>query len=188
MAYIYISSDNLVTLDALTDAETEALVNDATVVISLFNQTTLSPDAAAAVDKGGGEVGIPVTDHGLVAGDYIRIEGSQNYNDEYAVEAGTTTNEIVITETYAAETFLGMEKIYVGVKNGTNLSMSAAGSGGKYTAILPDTLERMIEYSQSAVTYGGTTTTTGLFYLFIEAIKDTAKMTKRIALQATYDS
>lgn len=186
MAKIYISSDNLVTLTGLTDAETDAEVDDATVVMSLFNQTTKSPNAEAAVMKGGGLVGIPCTAHGQVEDDYIRMEGSQSYNDEFAVHADTTANEIVITHDQDAETFLGTEKIYIGMKNGTNISMTPAGSGGTYTGILPDTLQRMVEYSASQ-TYGELTTT-GLFYLFIEAVKATARMTKRIALQAVYDS
>jgi hypothetical protein len=186
MADIFISSDNLVTLTGLTDAETDAEVDDATVVMSLFSQTTKSPNAEAAVMKGGGLVGIPCTAHGLVENDYIRIEGSQNYNDEFTVHADTTVNEIVITHAQDAETFLGTEDIYIGMKNGTNISMTPAGSGGIYTAIMPDTLQRMIEYSASQE-YGGLTTT-GLFYLFIEAVKGTARMTKRIGLEAKYDS
>lgn len=186
MADIYISSDNLVTLTGLTDAEDDSEVNDATVVMSLFSQTTKSPNAAVAVNKGGGLVGIPCTAHGLVENDYIRMEGSQNYNDEYAVHADTSANEIVITETYVAETFLGTELIYIGMVNGTNIEMNAKGSGGEYTEILPDTLQRMVEYSASQ-TYGELTQT-GLFYLFIEAVKGSARMTKRIGLQAVYDS
>ena len=186
MANIYISSDNLVTLSGLTDAETDSYVNDATVVMSLFSKTTKNPDAGAAVDKGGGEVGIPCTAHGLAAGDHIRIEGSQNYNDEYTINS-VSTDEIVITATYTAETFLGTEVIYVGIANGTNISLSyVAASDGDYTGILPDTLERMVEYSASQ-TYGGVTTT-GLFYLFVEAVKDTSRLTKRVSLQAIYDS
>ena len=186
MADIYISSDNLVILDNLTDAETSSEVDDATVVMSLFSQTTQSPAASAATDEGGGDVGIPMASgHGLIAGDYIRIEGSQNYNDEYEIQS-VASEKIVITATYVAETFLGTETIYVGIKNGTNISMAAAGSGGRYTAIMPDTLQRMIEYG-STQGFGGATAT-GVFYLFIEAVKAGARMTKRISLQAKYDS
>ena len=188
MADIYISSDNLVTLTGLTDAETDAEVDDATVVMSLFSQTTKSPTVDGTADDKGGvpnEVGIPSTAHGLVAGDYIRIEGSQNYNDEYEIQS-VSANEIVIESAYTAETFTGNEVIYIGMKNGTNITMAAAGSGGVYTGIMPDTLERMVEYSASQTF--GELTTTGLFYLFLEAIKAGARMTKRIALQAVYDS
>ena len=186
MANLYISSDNLVTLSDLTDAETDAYVNDATVVMSLFHKATKTPNTAAAVDKGGGLVGIPITAHGLLAGDYVRIEGSQNYNDEYAI-VSATADEIVITATYVAETFLGTEVIYVGVKNGTNLSLSyVAASNGIYQGVLPDTLQRIVEYSASQ-TYGGKTET-GYFYLFVEAVKSTTRLTKRISLKAIYDS
>jgi len=68
-------------------------------------------DNAAAVDKTGGKVGIPVTGHGLAIGTKIKIAGSINYNDDYILDGTTTTNEIVITETYAAETFTGVETL-----------------------------------------------------------------------------
>lgn len=66
-------------------------------------------DNAAAVDKGGGKVGIPCTGHNFPIGSSITIAGSTNYNDTYEVDADTTTDEIVITETYAAENFAGTE-------------------------------------------------------------------------------
>ena len=187
---LLIESDNIVTWTGLKDAETGSYINDATVAMSLFSQTTISPNAAkVAVDKGGGKVGIPSDAHGLVSGDYIRIISTKNYNGEYTVDAATTTNEIVITATYVAETFLGTEEIYVGITNGTNLSLSyVAGSDGIYKGNLPDTLKGIHEYESSAVTFGGTTTTTGCYVLFATAVKDTAKKTKKKLLQAVFDS
>lgn len=183
---LLIESDNIVAWTGLKDAETDAYVNDATVVMSLFKKETLSPNAEAATDKTD-KVGIPCTAHGLVEGDYIRIVGSVNYNDEYAVHADTTANEIVITATYVAETFSGTERIYIGVKDGTNITLDyVAESAGVYKGNLPDTLRGIIEYSASQA-FGGVTTT-GLYILFAEAVKDSARKTKKKLLQAEYDS
>jgi len=72
--------------------------------------TTDTIDAAAAADKGSGLVGIPVTGHAFVAGREITITGSTNYNNSYTI-VSQTANEVVITETYNAETFGGSETI-----------------------------------------------------------------------------
>ena len=61
---------------------------------------------AAAVDKSGGLVGIPITSHAFVAGEPVTIAGSTNYNGNNTV-VSKTTNEIVITAAYVAETFSG---------------------------------------------------------------------------------
>ena len=50
-------------------------------------------------------VGIPVTGHGVEAGTHILISGTTNYDEEYVVLAASTTDEIVITAVYVAETF-----------------------------------------------------------------------------------
>lgn len=70
-----------------------------------------NPDNAAAVDKGGGKVGIPVTGHALSVGQKIIISGSVSYDDTYLVDTDSTTNEIVIVASYTAETFTGSEDI-----------------------------------------------------------------------------
>jgi hypothetical protein len=62
-------------------------------------------NAAAAVDKGAGKVGIPSTAHGFPTGQSITIAGTTNYNGTFTVDATSTANEIVITATFVAETF-----------------------------------------------------------------------------------
>lgn len=69
-------------------------------------------DAAAAVDKGGGKVGIPSTGHGFSSGDDVTFQGTTNYDSGYTLDAATTANEMVITETYTAETFAGTETVF----------------------------------------------------------------------------
>ena len=68
-------------------------------------------DNAAAVDKGGGEVGIPITGHGLTVGALVDIAGTTNYNQTGIAINSATANEIVITDTYNAETFGGSETV-----------------------------------------------------------------------------
>lgn len=73
-----------------------------------FGLTEFNIDNAAAVDKGSGLVGIPITAHSFKAGDETAIAGTTNYDDTYTI-VSYTTNEIVITATYVAETFAGTE-------------------------------------------------------------------------------
>jgi len=68
----------------------------------------------SAVDVGGGVVGIPCVGHGYVAGEWLSLTSTVNYNGEYIVQEGTTTNQINILATYAAETFASGDTV-VGV-------------------------------------------------------------------------
>ena len=175
------------TWSELKDSETDAYENGATLTMSLFELTPKNPIAAGpAVLKGGGLVGIPCTAHGLIEDDYIRIEGSQKYNNEFTVHADTTANEIVITHAQDAETFLGTERIFIGKADGTDISLPYTGTPGLYRGTLPDTLQRMVEYtSQQAFVEPNED---GKYYLFIEAVNGASRTTKRVALQAKYDS
>jgi len=66
-------------------------------------------DNAAAVDKGGGKVGIPITGHPYTAGETVRLAGTVNYDADEVVDATSTVNEVVITAAYVAEVFTGAE-------------------------------------------------------------------------------
>lgn len=61
----------------------------------------------AATNLGSGLVGIPITAHGFVAGRTVVISGTTNYNGTYVLPAQTLggVDVLVITKTYAAETF-----------------------------------------------------------------------------------
>jgi hypothetical protein len=78
-------------------------------VLSLGSEISINV-SGVAVDKGGGKVGIPSTTHGLSTGNRVRLYGTTNYNGNFAVDADTTTNEIVIVATYVAETFTSTAK------------------------------------------------------------------------------
>lgn len=81
-------------------------------------------DAAAAVDKTGGEVGVPVTGHGYSYGDLIFISGSLHYDGLYEVQDGTTTDEIVILSSYTEETFTSVMSV-AGVVESLSETISA---------------------------------------------------------------
>ena len=71
----------------------------------LLRSVTRFFNVGPAVDKGAGQVGIPDTAHGFVTGQEILIAGTTNYNGVQTVHSSTTVNEIVITDTFVAETF-----------------------------------------------------------------------------------
>lgn len=65
-------------------------------------------NAAAAVDKGNGLVGIPITGHILLANENTTLAGTTNYDGSHKI-ISETANEIVIAATYIAEIFAGTE-------------------------------------------------------------------------------
>jgi hypothetical protein len=71
-------------------------------------------DNAAAVDKVGDYVGIPITGHTFVAGQPVTISGTSNYDGIHTIYS-KTTNEIVVPAVYVAETFAGTETVVSGV-------------------------------------------------------------------------
>lgn len=73
-----------------------------------FELTSVTIDNAAAVDKGDGLVGIPITGHVFSAKDNTTIASTTNYDGNYDI-VSQTANEIVIVATYVAETFAGTE-------------------------------------------------------------------------------
>lgn len=73
-----------------------------------YNAISNTIDNAAAVDKGDGLVGIPITANTFAAKDVTIISGTTNYDATYKI-VSQTVNEIVITATYIAETFAGTE-------------------------------------------------------------------------------
>jgi hypothetical protein len=75
-----------------------------TAIYNRFNHHK-ALSASAAVNVGTGVVGIPCASHGFATGEYVVIDGTANYDGTYAVLASSTTNQINITATYAAETF-----------------------------------------------------------------------------------
>lgn len=141
-----------------------------TNALSTIAKQTKRLFTGAVVDKGGGKVGLPVLRHGAAGGDYIRIEGTVNYNGEYTVDAATSTNEIVVTATYIAETMTSHESLYIGIENGTEISLAyEAASNGDYSGILPYNLGGVVEYEMINTTAGQIER--GVYWLFVLAVK-----------------
>ncbi|WP_243546374.1 phage tail tube protein [Pseudodesulfovibrio tunisiensis] len=98
------SSNELVILASFT-GETFSTTDEAQLA------ARVNLDAGDAVDKGNGLVGLSAAGHGLAVGAEIVIAGTTNYDGTYMVKRGTSIGEIVIEETYAAETFDGSETV-----------------------------------------------------------------------------
>lgn len=73
-----------------------------------FDRTEFNLDNAAAVDKGSGLVGIPITAHEFSSKDETVIAGTTNYDGTHKI-VSETANEIVIEATFVSETFAGTE-------------------------------------------------------------------------------
>lgn len=82
---------------------------------NIVGEVPRDPDVAtlsgAAVDQGGtpNVVRIPSADHGLDVGDKITIEGTTNYNGQFAVVAVPDADNFDIESAYVAEVFAGTE-------------------------------------------------------------------------------
>lgn len=81
-------------------------------VVAGSSRITVGPQrvltfTGAAVNVGGGVVGLPCTAHGRPSGSQIVIAGTVNYNGAFLVLASSTANQINITAAYVAEDLTG---------------------------------------------------------------------------------
>jgi len=121
--------------DGVSEATLRVPISANAEVISLHNTNattavcTITLDAseqalnaAAAVDKGGGLVGIPCDGHGYSENDVVLINGTTNYDGVYTLPDQTAggANEFIITAVYAAETFAGTDTVCVVVESTTH--------------------------------------------------------------------
>lgn len=86
--------------------------------------------AGSAVDKGSGKVGLPSTAHGLEPGTPVIISGTDNYDGDYLLASETSTNELVITATYAVETVSGTDTVTPGHRLTLDAGDAVDKSGG----------------------------------------------------------
>jgi hypothetical protein len=80
-----------------------------------------------AVDRGSGKVGLPCSNHGLTTNQNISVFGTSGYDGIYTIDADTSTNQIVISVSYAVETFSSAfvrQRVRVG-SGGDNTSVEA---------------------------------------------------------------
>lgn len=95
-------------------------------------------NAAAAVDQGNDVVRIPITGHGMSAGNSISIQGSTNYNGNWVITNVPDANNVDIIAPFNAETFAGTEVCYEGPGPDTNIVTDCPGAeiaaGNGYTS------------------------------------------------------
>ena len=87
-----------------------------------------------AVDIGGGITGLPFLGHPFTAGEVVRITSTTNYNGEFTLEAGTSANQLQITDGYVAETFDGTEIVvqYINLPIASSGRMDIDADGNLY--------------------------------------------------------
>lgn len=103
------SSPTISALDNILTAVDAAKTITSPVPITVLDESYLINNAGA-VDKGGGKVGIPVTDNPFVTGEIITIANTVNYDEiTHVVDATSSANEVVITYAFNAETFDGSD-------------------------------------------------------------------------------
>lgn len=102
-------------------------------------------NGGAARDVGGGIVGLPYAGHPFAVGDVIRITGTTNYDGQHTLGAGTTANELQITDTYGAEIFDGTEVVveYISLTNSSG-RMTQDSSKNMYYGISTATGENFV--------------------------------------------
>ena len=86
--------------------------------------------SGAAVDKGGGLVGLPYTGHPFNAGETVTVTNTTSYNASYVLDATTSANELVVADTYAAETFDGDEPVVREIGLDSSFGRSAQDNDG----------------------------------------------------------
>jgi len=108
-------------------------------------------DNAAAVDKGGGKVGIPCIGHGYSTADEILLNGTTNYDGVQTVDATSSDDEIVITATYAAENFAGTETV-AEVQDTETFDLQVVDTYGRFFADDPKVYRRFwMDYTYQLV-------------------------------------
>jgi hypothetical protein len=91
--------------ERLVLADGYALLDGSGVRRNAWNNVATKNLSGAAVNVGGGVVGLPCTAHGFTAGWTIEVAGTTNYDGSYVVQDTSTVNQIHILATYMAETF-----------------------------------------------------------------------------------
>jgi hypothetical protein len=168
-----IESHAFVTLSDLTRASDGIKINTATVKGYLC-EPAIHPDAAGAADLGTpGEVGIPIAGHGLVAGDYVVIFKTINYDLGYVVlTANTTADKIFFAASQTAETFTGLEDVFKVVEGSTELTLihDGADPDGYFSVVADENPVMMTGQSYFRVIVA-TVTGSGEIRVFVDEIE-----------------
>ena len=136
------------------------------------NVATTEGDSSQAVQVGG-DVWLPLRNHGLKDGDSVLIDGSRNYDGIEVLGVGEK-DRIRITAAFVAERFTGEEDVYRILPNGNEIVLTHVGGddAGYYDGILPKTIDGLIEDEN--------------YYLFIVFIKNGIQTLARVYWKAVF--
>ncbi len=155
-------------------------VGEALKVLQSLNVATVVAVSIGSVDAGGGEVWLPITNHGLKItpdADWIIIDGSQYFDGTHVIQA-VEKDKIKITAAFKAEMFKGTEDVYIGLPNGKDIALTHDAVGpppdaaGYYDGVLPDDITGMEEDES--------------YYLFVTFVKGGITVTSRVYWKATF--
>lgn len=170
---LYIGSVNQLKIDQLHEIDDpETFVNDAEIWASLFYAQAVGVTAGEAVDDNDG-VFIPVESTGrFQKDDYVRLEGTKNYNGEYTVSRVDDTG-IIIDADFAEETFDGKERIYIALPEASEVALPyVESSDGQYKGSMP---------ANVPLRFGD------VYYLYFTIMReDTLKATDRLQCTGVY--
>ncbi len=99
-------------VDAVPSTYKYTYLNDSNTVygVPITDRTMLTLDSGgAAVNIGGGIVGLPCAGNPFIEGEVVRLTGTSNYNGTHTLTAGTTVQQLQFADTFNAETFDGTE-------------------------------------------------------------------------------
>ena len=153
--------------------------------------------SGAAVDKGGGKVGFPVVAHDFVADESVVITGTTNYDGKHTVDADTTANEVVITDTFVNETFGAQQLKYTQSINNGEDAVDRSDLGANMVGI-PVTehgfsvgdfirIENTVNYDNRYILQDGTTTDQVVIYNATGFESETFGADDIISKQSTVD-
>ncbi len=148
----------------------ETIKNVTQNLANIATTGAVSTGGRSITDSGDAKTKLAILGHGLSSSDYIKIVGSRLYNGEFPIDSIVDSQHFIIDEAFVLEFFTGDEVVYVGIENGTNISLDyIAASNGNYEGYLPDTLLKMVEGDW--------------YYLFIDIFEPTNSVRLTYALK-----
>lgn len=130
--------------------------SDNVTITGTVNSACRDLASTAAIDNGDGTVTLhTVINHGFAVGSSVTISGREQHNGTFTCAAGTATDEIVITTTYASE---GASASPAGQVVGTSTSaVFAAGAviPLKVAAVAKDSIATLVSAGTSTISMIG---------------------------------
>lgn len=116
--------------------------DDCTVNVTAIEEDSTGAETGADDDS---ETKLRIRNHGKVAGDYIYIQGTVEYDGFHTISS-VELDKITIPVAFAAEKFIGEEPVFVGVEGGTDISLTheEGDDDGYYDGILPEDMVGLV--------------------------------------------